>query len=331
MDLDVLPATREDYKRKIELWFRWLSAHNIDTRSPSRSHILDYKQALITDGKSFFTVNSYITVVKLFYGYCEVRRYYNNIGVGIKSSTKQKEYYKYPLSRKQSDKLMSKIDVTTLVGKRDKLIIALMLTNGLRTCEVQRINIEDFDKEGEQTVLHIQRKGRTDKRERLAIPQVIEDLFMDYISGREFEMSDPLFIVHANGYKTQRLARQTISAIVKQRLRNVGIDNPKITAHSLRHTCGSLMVEAGVSVDDIKDILGHTTTKTTRIYIEMARQKRLISSPPSSVISSILFKNRQKPQTGLINTQLLKPDNKKQHAKHQTITKKSKKPRNTIK
>lgn len=44
---------------------------------------------------------------------------------------------------------MDSIDTSTIVGKRDKLIIALMLTNGLRTCEVQRINIRDFEKMGE--------------------------------------------------------------------------------------------------------------------------------------------------------------------------------------
>lgn len=295
MDLDVLPATKADYKRKIELWFRWLSAHGIDTRNPERHHILEYKQELQRQGKSSFTSNSYVTVVKLFYSYCDGRRYYDNIGLGIKSSSKQKEHYKHPLSRTESNRLLESIDTKIIIGKRDKLMIALMLTNGLRTCEINRINIEDFDKEGEQSVLYVQRKGRTDKRERVAIPAVIEELLEDYLADREFEMKDPLFLSHAFcNREPVRLSKATISAIVKRRLRTIGIDDPKITAHSLRHTCGSLMVEEGMDVEDIKDMLGHSNTNVTRIYIDMARQKRMLQRSPSKKIAGIIFKNDKK-------------------------------------
>ncbi len=295
LDLDVLSATKEDYKRKIELWFRWLASVDVDPREPHRHHILEYKQHLQQQGKSIFTSNSYVTVVKLFYSYCELRHYYDNIGLGIKSSTKQREHYKHPLSREQSNKLLASIDTSTIVGKRDKLMIALMLTNGLRTCEVNRINIEDFDKEGDQTVLYIQRKGRTDKRERVATPPIIDELLEDYISCREFSGEDPLFINHTFGRKAPaRLRRTSISIIIKHRLKSAGIDDPKISAHSLRHTCGSLMVEEGLEVEDIRDMLGHTDTRVTRIYIDMARQKRLLESSPSKKIAGILFKKQRK-------------------------------------
>ncbi len=294
LDLDVLPATKADYKRKIELWFRWLASVDVDPREPHRHHILEYKQQLQQQGKSIFTSNSYVTVVRLFYSYCEVRRYYDNIGSGIKSSTKQREHYKHPLSRVESNRLLESIDTSTMVGKRDKLMIALMLTNGLRTCEVHRINIEDFDKAGEQTVLYIQRKGRTDKREMVAVPGVILELLEDYLADREFDMSDPLFLCHAYGRRNIRLSKATISAIIKRRLRDIGIDDPKITAHSLRHTCGSLMVEEGMEVEDIKDMLGHSDTNVTRIYIDMARQKRMLERSPSKKIAGIIFKKDRK-------------------------------------
>ncbi len=290
LDLDVLPSTKADYKRKIELWFRWLASRGIDTREPERHHILEYKQYLQDQGKSIFTSNSYVTIVKIFYSYCEVRRYYDNIGLGIKSSRKHKEHYKHPLSRKESNLLLDSIDTSCLIGKRDKLMIALMLTNGLRTCEVARANIEDFDKEGEQTILYIQRKGRIDKRERVAIPAIIDELLEDYISCREFELYEPLFLSHSFGNKKPtRLAKSSISAIIKRRIKDIGINNPKITAHSLRHTCGSLMVEENMDVEDIKDMLGHSDTNVTRIYIDMARQRRMIERSPSKKLAKILF------------------------------------------
>jgi integrase len=181
-----------------------------------------------------------------------------------------------------------------VIGKRDKLIIALMLTNGLRACEVARIDIGDFDILNGRTVLHIQRKGKVDKRDTVAVPELITDLFEDYTSCREFDTGDPLIVSHAHGGGSRRLAKVTISAIVKERLRGIGIDRPDITTHSLRHTCGSLLVEQGVDVETIRDMLGHSDTATTRIYIEMAQQRKLLEHPPANIIAGMITKQSKK-------------------------------------
>ncbi|MDL2319830.1 tyrosine-type recombinase/integrase [Alistipes sp. OttesenSCG-928-B03] len=299
-ETDILPATKADYRRKIGLWFRWLSASDVDPRHAERRNIVDYKRHLQESGKSVLTVCSYVTVVKLFYRYCSGQRYCENIGTGIKSSIKHKEYYKAALSRREASELLESIDTSTLIGKRDKLIIALMLTNGLRACEVERINISDFDINRGRMVLHIQRKGKVDKRDMVALPPMIGELFEDYIADRDFAADDPLIISHAHGGGGRRLAKVTISAIIKQRLRDIGIDRPDITAHSLRHTCGSLLVESGEDIETIRDMLGHTDTQTTRIYVEMAQQRRLLEKSPSNIVAGLISKptkkRKKKPQ-----------------------------------
>ncbi len=290
-ETDALPSTRKDYRRKISLWFRWLKARGTDPRQPSRADVIDYKNYLLDASKSSFTVNGYITVVKIFYAWCETKKYYDNIALGIKSSNKQKEYYKLPLTRKQASDLLESIDTSTIIGKRDKLMIMLMLSNGLRSCEVQRININDFDVVEGETILHIQRKGSRDKHDTVVVSNEVTELFEDYVSSKkEFEIEDALFTNHMRGVRNERLNRETISFIVKRRLRAIGINDPKITAHSLRHTCGSLMIEQGYDPQLIQDMLGHTDPATTRIYTNMARQKRLFESAPSKRLSSILSK-----------------------------------------
>ena len=51
-ECDILPATKQDYERKIALWFRWLAGRDIDTRAPEHTHVLEYKQQLQSAGKS---------------------------------------------------------------------------------------------------------------------------------------------------------------------------------------------------------------------------------------------------------------------------------------
>ena len=289
--LDALPATKADHRRKINLWLRWLASQRIDPRSPSRADILRYKQELQKQGKSVFTVNGYVTVIKVFYKHCASLRYCDNIAAGIKTSFRTKEHYKHPLTRQQCNDLLSSIDRETIVGARDYLMIQLMLTNGLRTCEVERINIGDFDTLDGKNVLHIQRKGRIDKHDVVAVPDEVMASLEDYLSMRtdNFGMNSPLFVNLMRGREPQRILKATISSIVKERLRAIGIDDPKITAHSLRHTCGSLMVEEGMPIETIQDMLGHNDPATTQIYIDMARQKRLLEHSPSMVIAKIIM------------------------------------------
>ncbi|MCI1784526.1 MAG: tyrosine-type recombinase/integrase [Bacteroidales bacterium] len=293
-EADALPSTKDDYRRKIGLWFRWLSSRKVDPREPQRIDIIDYKRYLMGIGKSAFTYNGYITVVKLFYSFCDEHHYYDNIGLGIKSSFKMKQYYKRPLSAEQSSALLSSIDSSTTIGKRDKLIIFLMLTNGLRTCEVQRINVEDFDKINDAPVLHIQRKGHTDKHDIVVLADEAVDLLEDYLSGREFTDGDPLFISHMKGRENSRINKGTIGTIIKRRLRAIGINEKDITAHSLRHTCASLMIEQGLDPQLVQDMLGHSNASTTKLYTMMARNERLFEHRPSRLLSSIVMNKPKK-------------------------------------
>ena len=290
-ECDILPSTKRDYARKIALWFRWLSVRNIDTRSPERRHVLD-KQQLHTDGKSVYTVNSLVTILKLFYGFCERHGYYDNIAAGIKSSKRHTEYCKLPLTAEQAFRLLNSIDSGTIIGRRDRLMISLMLFNGLRTCEVERIDIGDFSKREGEPVLYIQRKGRTDKNEIVVLHPSTVEWLEKYIADRKFQDGSPLFISHKRKCDN-RLVRQTIGRIVKQRLARIGISHPKISAHSLRHTFGALMVEQGVDIETIKDMMGHSDTKTTRIYIEMAQQRKLLHHSPAKCVAELILNNGQ--------------------------------------
>lgn len=236
-----------------------------------------------------------MTVVKIFYSFCEGRHYCENIGLGIKSSFRMKKYYKLPLTSGQCSQLLESIDTSTPIGRRDKLIIMLMLSNGLRTCEVQRIDIGDLGKVDDKAVLRIQRKGRTDKDDTVVLADEVLELIEDYLSDRgELKMDDPLLLTHMKGKKNGRLLKSTISAIVKHRLAAVGIVDERITAHSLRHTCASLMIEQGLDPQVVQDMLGHSNPSTTRLYTNIARQRRLFEHAPSEMIAQLLSKEAKK-------------------------------------
>ena len=127
----------------------------------------------------------------------------------------------------------------------------------------------------------------------VALPEFTATLYEEYLAERDFRWGDALIVNHCKGRSSTRLTTQSISHLVKQRLRAIGINDPKITAHSLRHTCGRLLVESGMDIELIRDLLGHTSSATTRIYIDMAQKRRLLDQNPSRIIEAMVTKNSE--------------------------------------
>lgn len=287
--IDVAEISKRTYRCKIWLWFRWLASIRYDPRVAGRAQILDYKRHLEAAGRSTLTVDSYITAVRLFYRYCLSKRYMtDDITQGIRSLTRFKGYRKAPLSKEDAGRLIESIDTSRLIGKRDKLMVAMMVMLCLRTIEVSRIDIADIGESHGTRVVYVQRKGRTDKSEPLALTPYLLDLLSDYMSEREVrEWHEPLFMAQRRDHG-QRLLPSSISEIVQKHLRNIGISDPKITAHSLRHTGACLMLAEGVEMETVRDMLGHTSTNTTRLYVGQMQSELLLRNTPAKRVERAL-------------------------------------------
>lgn len=94
--------------------------------------------------------------VKRFFEWTEEERLYPNIAKYVKGAKIGKNFKKDYLTSKQARKVLEDIDQSTVKGKRDYAMLALMLTMGLRTVEVSRANIEDIRNSGDTTVLYVQ-------------------------------------------------------------------------------------------------------------------------------------------------------------------------------
>ena len=84
-------------------------------------------------------------------------------------------------------------------------MISLMLFNGLRTCEVERIDIGDFAEREGQPILRIQRKGRTDKNEIVVLHPDTVAWLEEYIADRDFDSDTPLFVSASRIRRSRRI------------------------------------------------------------------------------------------------------------------------------
>lgn len=286
---DVMEISKLSYRKKLGYWFRWLTVNEVDVRYPARSNVLVYKTHL-GDSHRENTVDSYLKAVKSFYGYCEARGYCENIAAGVRMSRRKHTHSKRALTRDESERLLDSIDTRSEKDLRDKIIVSLMICNGLRSVEIERLKVKDWLT---SRIIMIKRKGRRDKQQML-IDDAIYRMIEDYMSCRcRAEPDDPLLINHSRNHLGAIINRQSISKMVKARLRGVGIDSDKVTSHSLRHTCAQLLLTNSVPIEEIQIIFGHTNINTTKIYLGDAQQNKLIQNSPCVALTKELL-NRPK-------------------------------------
>ncbi|MEX5992829.1 tyrosine-type recombinase/integrase [Staphylococcus haemolyticus] len=262
--LDASEKTVQTYTRALRQFFKFLYENNIT--QPQRADVLAFRDNLKDKGRKPTTIKSYIVAVRLFFQWTNQEGLYPNIAEKIKGAKLDQAHKKDYLTVDQIKDVLNNIDTSTLTGARDYAIIVLMVTGGLRTIEVSRADMDDMRNVGNSPALYIQGKGRDEKTEYVKLPlQVFKAI------GRYREMLekqyDVLFVSTSNNNKGQRLTTRSISGIVKKRLKTAGYTSNRLTAHSLRHTAGTLNLMNGGTLEETQQLLRHSNINTTMIYL----------------------------------------------------------------
>lgn len=263
--IDVKEKSTATYERAFRQFVKYLADNNIT--NPTRDDIIAYREYLKQEHKPT-TIHLYLTAIKQFFGWAEVEGIGHNIASKVKGVKIQKGHKKDSLTTAQCKQILNDIDTTSATGKRNNAIISLMLTTGLRTIEITRANIEDLRTLGDDTVLYIQGKGRDDKTEYIKVAPQVEKAIREYLKTRgKVKPKQPLFASASNENKDERLSTRTISKIAKTSLINAGLDSDRLTAHSFRHTAGTLALINGAELTQVQQLLRHTNINTTMIYL----------------------------------------------------------------
>ena len=259
---DVKANSKNTYRRCIKSFLTYLQTEGIIR--PTRLDIMAYRDYIASTHKAT-TTQTYLTAVKLFFRFLEQEGLYSNVADHVKGVKLDKGHKKDYLTEGQAKEVLSAIDTGTLKGKRDYAIISLMLTTGLRTIEVARANVDDIKLSAGQVVLYIQGKGRSEKAEFVKIAPPVETAIRAYLNARK-DKGRPLFVSTSNNNNNKRLTTRTISQIAKDSMLRVGLNSDRLTAHSLRHTTGTLALLHGASTREVQQVLRHKSINTTLIY-----------------------------------------------------------------
>lgn len=263
--LDVGEKSTQTYTRDLRQMFQFFADNGIS--KPQREDIISYRESLKARGLKPTTIQNYVTAARLFFKWAEQERIYPNVADHIKGAKLDREHKKDYLTSSQCKNVLSGIDRSTLIGKRDYAIVSLVITGALRTIEVRRADIGDLRTLGDMTVLYLQGKGRDEKTEYSKIQPVVEKAIREYLKARgETDPKAPLFVSDSNNSRGGRLSTRTISGICKSAMKDAGYDSERLTAHSLRHTGVTLALLNGASLQEAQEYARHSNISTTMIY-----------------------------------------------------------------
>ena len=168
------------------------------------------------------------------------------------------------ISMQLLQRLLKSCDRRTHVGRRDFAVLLLLARLGLRSCEVEALELDDVHWRAGELVL----RGKGNMDARLPLPADVGEAVAAYLrGGRPHSTLRSVFLTCRAPYRP--LSRTSVTAIVYQAAARSGL--PRIGAHRLRHTAATQMLRNGASLDDVAQVLRHKSIDTTAIYAKVDR------------------------------------------------------------
>lgn len=238
----------------------------------TRDMLRDYQALLMEkvnqkgEPVSVWGQNAAVKVVKAFFRFLVEEDYLvGNPATALVYGKRPKRLPRTILSKGEMRKLLRAPNVNTALGYRDRAILELMYSTGLRRSEVENLKVEDVDyQEGYVRV----NCGKGAKDRVVPLGKIACRYLENYLKGVR-----PAFQPDgANRYlflslesKEGKVGNAFIGDMVKRYVRKLGWEK-KVTPHTLRHTCATLMLKNKAGLRHIQELLGHASVEATQIY-----------------------------------------------------------------
>lgn len=173
------------------------------------------------------------------------------------------------LSQDEAEKLMDAPDPTTAKGLRDRALLELVYSAGLRVSEVSDLNVGSVNLQTRE--LRVTGKGSKDRVALMGA--AARDALSAYIqneraSRASLDSDDALFV---NRYGA-RLSRRSVQKAVREYAARAGLGT-QVHTHTLRHSFATHMLEGGADLRVVQDLLGHASPATTQIYTHVTKSE----------------------------------------------------------
>jgi len=235
-------------------------------RDADTEQIKSFLAFLGTQNYSKSTVARKLATLRSFYKFCLRRGLVKAHPLATIRTPKQEKRLPKFLEMEQIGKLLATPDDNTLLGARDRAMLEVLFSTGVRVSELVDMNFADLDFEGQ--VVRVRGKGkkqRTSPIGQTALAAIQKYLQMRRTDSRSTNFDQSALFVNKHG---QRLSTRSVRRKLDKYLAACGLD-PTISPHTLRHSFATHMLNRGADLRSVQELLGHQSLSTTQVYTHL--------------------------------------------------------------
>jgi len=257
--------TVKGYRRDVLQFINFLKKKKINSfKSISYENLLSYLGYLRNYGYSETTIGRKVASLKSFFKFLSARKIIKSNPVALLSSPKKPDRLPDFLTVEEVEKILNIPSEKNWQSLRDKAILELLYSTGIRVGELTSLKIGDID--FFQELIKVKGKG---KKERIVpVGSYALKALIEYIEKRPDKKEKSVFL---NKYG-KPLTERSVERIIDKYSKKAGIGK-KITPHTFRHTFATHMLDRGADLRTVQELLGHERITTTQIYTHLTVEK----------------------------------------------------------
>ena len=237
---------------------------NVTFENITREIILEFLDYLENYKKnSIRTRNQRLACIKSFYQYCKIDEIDNidNIRkiLSIKAKKEIKKVMNY-LTEEELKTILDSIDTTTKIGRRNLTILTLLYDTAARASEIINLKVENIHLEEKYIIL----TGKGNKQRIVSMMEQTKKLLINYIKENHIKSG---YLFNINGNKMNERFLRDIVKVTNS------LDK-QISPHTFRHTRAVHLLDKGVNIIYIQELLGHTSVNTTMEYAKVIEKSK---------------------------------------------------------
>jgi site-specific recombinase XerD len=256
--------TERKYIQKLSIFAEYLEGAGIrELGRITPLHVREFYE----NAKDRVPRRSYGSTLRVFFRWAAGQGWLSHFLADAIPRPRQYRYVNLPdvLSQSDLDRILTSVDRSTPLGRRDYAILSLAARYGLRPCDLRQLTLDEIDWRGARIDI---RQVKTDRPLALPLLPDVADALSAYLrDGRPASTNRTIFLRHCAPFEPFA-AENNLAAIMRAALRRAGLADRtgRRGLYLFRHTLATRLLAFGRPLKTIADLLGHASTQTTYGY-----------------------------------------------------------------
>jgi integrase/recombinase XerD len=261
--------TIQAYRRDMVKFAAYAASHKLSTKGIQRGDVVDFLASLYRKGLDSRSVARHLVTIRHFFRFSLMEGYVQDDPAATIESPRFRQSLPSFLSLEEVDRLLAQPDTSAIVGLRDRAMIELMYSCGLRVSELCGLRVADLQPESGC----LRCVGKGNKERLVPVGRQALEAVQRYLRGSRPKLlregSSPYLFLNQKGGKMDRI---TYWKTLGQYGRKAGL-RKALTPHMLRHSFATHLLDRGADLRSVQMMLGHSDISTTQIYTHVVEER----------------------------------------------------------